>query len=187
MIADETIDLVIQEIQQEILEEEGLDFSTEEVFNIANSQFVCGAVAVNKRISYVLPFIGTFLLKNKRYMIQSVIHTGRLKEQLPEEQYNKLVEAKRRANKKVMKVSNIPYIKNLSALPRDLADSRSISSINALYKQIIAEHIENPDIEIDLKTHKVDNRKIETEYISVSDELKDELLKEERNIKSRSI
>ncbi len=180
MKADDTIDILIQEIQQELSEEEGVNLSVEEVFSIANSQFVGGALAVNKRLSFFFPYIGTFVLKNRRYMIQSVIHTGRLKSQVSKEQYDKLIMAKRIANKKMTSPSQLPIIKNLSALPEDLANSRSIVAINALYKQIIEEHIEKPEIEIDLTKHKVDNTKHETVYISLEDEIKDELLEDEK-------
>lgn len=179
MKPDETINITLQEIQEEILEEFDIDFSIEELFSIANSQFVGGAVAVNKRLSYFLPFIGTFVLKNKRFMIQSVVQTEKLKDIVSEDEYKAIILAKRIANKKTMHPSRLPLIKNLSALPRDIANSRSIASINLLYREIIEEHREDPDIEIDLSKQKPVLRKVQTEYISIVDEIKDELLNEQ--------
>jgi len=181
MKVDDTINILLQEIHQELLDEEDIDLSIEEIFNVANSQYVCGALAVNKRLSFFLPYIGTFVLKNKRYLIQSVAQVGKLKDVLSPEDYAKVILDKRIANRNVMKPSNIPLIKNLSALPEDLANSRSIVAINALYKQIIEEHIEEPEREIDLTKHKILNEKATTKYLSLEDEIKDELLEDERN------
>ena len=179
MKPDETIDIALQEIQYEIKDEEDTEFSTQELFNIANSQFVGGAVAVNKRLSFYVPYIGTFILKNKRFIVASVANTSNLREHLSEEDFKKLVDAKRTANKRNMQTSRIPLIKDLADLPDDLADSLSIKKTNALYRQIVAEVIEDPTKEIDLNTHSIE--KIETEYITVEDEIKDELLNEERD------
>tara|TARA_R110000772_G_C13310328_1_gene440540 strand:+ start:59565 stop:59987 length:423 start_codon:yes stop_codon:yes gene_type:complete len=137
MKADETINNILQEVQQELREEDGIDLSTAELFSIANSQFIAGALAVNKRISFFFGYIGGFILKNKRAYIESVKSVKALKGTIPDEEYMAIVKEKRIANFNGMNGARLEVITELKDLPNDLADNQKIKGINKLYKEII--------------------------------------------------
>lgn len=137
MKKDDTIDSILIEIKNELKKEKKKDLEVEEIFEIANSQFVGGAVALNKRLSCVFDYIGSLVLKNKKAYVASIKSVHSLKDKVSEEEYKEIIRQKKIANKNAMNASNLKLIKELKDLPEDLADNAKIKHYNDLYKQVI--------------------------------------------------
>lgn len=138
MGTDEIINELLQDVQYEIKIEDNIELSVDEIFDIVNSQFIGCALAVNKRLSFFIPYIGTFVLKNKKAYIKSIEEVQKLKALVSEEQYKEIVKEKRIANANVMNGSMLDTITELEELPSSLAENVRIRGINKLYKEIIA-------------------------------------------------
>ena len=138
MGTDKVIDELLQEVQYEIKTEENIELSIDEIFDIVNSQFIGCALAVSKRLSFFIPYIGTFVLKNKKAYIKSIEETQKLKALVSEQEYKEIIKQKRIANANVMNGSTLETITELKELPSTLADNVRIRSVNKLYKEIIA-------------------------------------------------
>ena len=137
MKLDDVNKLVLQEIQDEMLDEDNIDLSIDELYTVANSQFIGGAFAVQLRISYFLAFIGTFVLKNKKAYVESVKEVEKLKDKVSEEEYKKIVLDKRIANKHTMNGSRIETAKEFNQLPSIVSENTTIKHFNELYKEIM--------------------------------------------------
>ena len=137
MKLDEPIHNILLDIRQEIAEEEGIDLSIEELFEICNSQFVGGRIAVTKRLSFSFDYIGTFVMKNKDAYLKSVQSVHALKGTIPEEEYQKIVMDKRIANKGATNGSNLDLITDIAGLPSDVATPNYLKAISEMVKQVI--------------------------------------------------
>lgn len=137
MKPDETISSIIYEIQEEIFKEKKVELSPEEIFNIVNSQFIGGAVAVSKRISFDFKYMCSFVLKNKQAYVESVKEIEKLKEKVSEEEYKKIVKQKQIDNKETMNASKLYLVDSLEELPSDLTNTDRTTYFNAVYKKIL--------------------------------------------------
>lgn len=133
---DETIDSIIFEIKEE-LENEGIELAEQEIFELVNSQFIGGAVAVKKRISFMISYIGNFVFKDLKSYVTSVKEVNKLKDQVSEEEYQRIIKEKRIANKDTLNGSKIPLSLNIDELPEDVTGNIAIKKYAELYSKVI--------------------------------------------------
>ena len=137
MKKDDTIASIIMDIKAELKEEKGIELSEQEIFEIVNSQFIGGAFAVLKGLSFIFKAFGNFVFKNKDHYIRSVREVQKLKDKVSEEEYKEIIKQKRIANVDTMKISKIPIIRELSELPDNIEEVTTIKEYENLYQEVI--------------------------------------------------
>ncbi len=141
MKLDNTIRSIVLEIQNELKDEKGIDLTPEEIFNIANSQFIAGSIAKTRGISFRLPYIGNFIFKNKQAYTQSLKEVEKLKDKVSPEEYKEIIKQKRIANKNTMKNNSKLVIKELEDLPDQISNISSVKYWNKVYNEVIEAEI----------------------------------------------
>lgn len=90
----------LAEIQQEILEENKVELSIQEIGEIVDSQFIASNYAFKKGVEVRLPGFGTFIRKNGKAKIEETLALKEQREELGEEEYEKRLYELRVRNKK---------------------------------------------------------------------------------------
>lgn len=94
MISEEVL-YVLHEIQQEVKQETGEEFSIEEIHDIAHSQFSASVFAFKKGVEVRLPFFGTFIRKYRKQKIDLLLKLKEYKKTATPQDYK---EKKKRIN-----------------------------------------------------------------------------------------
>lgn len=136
MKLDYTIKNIIIEIKNELKEEEDIDISEQEIFNICNSQFIGGVLAKIKKISFSLSHIGHFLYKDLNYYFKNIKETDKIVKEMDDEERKKFLNNKKTFHKKEFRASNMKVIRNLEDLPDDIVKTNTYVHYTNVLKQI---------------------------------------------------
>lgn len=137
MIIDETITSIIIEIREELKEERGIELSEQEIFELANSQFIGAAFAVSRGISFFISYIANFVFKNKKDYISSVESINKLKSKVSDKEYKEIIKKKKMVNKDTMNASTYKLITELSEIPDSISENVTISKYNEFHNKLI--------------------------------------------------
>jgi len=99
MKLDDTTTIFLNEIQQELIGENELELSIQEIAEIVDSQFIASNYAFKKGIEVRLPLFGTFIRKHGREKIQETLELKDRREELGEIEFERQLYALRVRNK----------------------------------------------------------------------------------------
>lgn len=132
------VDLTIKEVLQELKEEyarEGIEITTQEIYNIVDSQFRAASICMSKGLEVRIPIFGSLKRIYKKDIVESIKETD-LTNIAEENELNEAILAsklkflqKRRSKQEVLK-DKVKTIK-------DLKEIDDLTKVNHSYKRIV--------------------------------------------------
>lgn len=99
MVLDSVVIDFLSEIQKELIEENKVELSIQEIGEIVDSQFVAANYAFKKGVEVRLPGFGSFIRKNGKQKIEDTLELKAKRAELGEEEFEKQLYALRVRNK----------------------------------------------------------------------------------------